>query len=120
MRIGEFARLTGVPVPDLRHLESLGLLVPGGRDRNGYRRYAVEQVTAATHLHSLVAAGLPAPLVRDLVSALEDPSHDAATRQRRLAALTAYTQALRSDPALPLLDLPAEVAAAWRAPTSRG
>ena len=105
MRIGEFARHTGIPAATLRRYEALGVLVPSGRDRNGYRRYAVEQLPLATHLHALVEAGLPAPVVAGLVRALEDRATPAAVREARLSAVAAYVEALRADPTGGLLDL---------------
>ncbi len=105
MRIGEFARATGIPAAALRRYEAAGLLIPAARDANGYRRYAVEQLPVAAHLHGLVAAGLPPALVRDLVAALEDPTAGAAERAARREAVTAYLDVLRADPTGGLLDL---------------
>lgn len=105
MRIGEFARHTGIPTATLRRYEALGLLVPSGRDRNGYRRYAVEQLPLATHLHDLVRAGLPAALVAGLVRALEDPGAPASVREARRSVVAAYLERLGADPTGGQLDL---------------
>ena len=106
MRIGEFARLTGVSVAQLRRYEAAGLLSPTTRDEFGYRRYAAAQVPMATHLHRLVQAGVPAPLVTSLVEVLEDPSVSAQVRGERIRAVAAYVDLLAADPAGGMLDLP--------------
>ena len=106
MRIGEFARLTGVPVDTLHRDEAAGLLAPTGRDAFGYRRYAAQQLALARHLHRLVEAGLPAPLVAALVGALEDPALGEAARRERIAAVAAYLELLGQDPTGGMLDLP--------------
>jgi MerR family copper efflux transcriptional regulator len=105
MRIGEFARHTGIPAATLRRYEAHGLLAPLARDHNGYRRYAVEQLPQAAHLHALVAAGLPPAVVRELVATLEDPTVSGAVREARRVAVAAYLDALRAEPTGGLLDL---------------
>lgn len=106
MRIGEFAQASGVPVERLRRYERLGLLEPASRDSYGYRRYAVERLPSATHLHRLVEAGLSPAAVKTLVDALEDPRIPLAVREARRATVAAYVEALRLDPTGGLLDLP--------------
>ena len=106
MRIGEFARLTGVSVAQLRRYEAAGLLSPTARDEFGYRRYAAAQVPMATHLHRLVQAGVPTPLVTSLVEVLEDPSVSAQVRGERIRAVAAYLDLLAADPTGGMLDVP--------------
>ncbi len=89
MRIGEFARLTGLSVAQLRRYEAAGLLSPTTRDEFGYRRYAAAQVPVAIHLHRLVQAGVPTPLAQSLVGVLEDPSVSVQVRGERIQAVAA-------------------------------
>ena len=106
MRIGEFARLTGLSVAQLRRYEAAGLLSPTTRDEFGYRRYAAAQVPVAIHLHRLVQAGVPTPLVQSLVGVLEDPSVSVQVRGERIQAVAAYLDLLAADPTGGMLDLP--------------
>lgn len=108
MRIGEFATRSGVPVRALRRLESTGLLHPIGRDVNGFRRYAVDQLPLAQRLHGLLDGGVPAALVRELVAAVEAGAARASTRSRRVGALAAYLRDIDAQPAQPMLDLSVE------------
>ncbi len=106
MRIGEFARLTGLSVAQLRRYEAAGLLSPTTRDEFGYRRYAAAQVPVAIHLHRLVQAGVPTPLAQSLVGVLEDPSVSVQVRGERIQAVAAYLDLLAADPTGGMLDLP--------------
>ncbi|MFF7214510.1 MerR family transcriptional regulator [Streptomyces sp. NPDC008238] len=72
MLIGEFASHAGTTPRMLRHYEDTGLLLPTGRDANGYRVYAQEQLPRARQIQALLASGLPATLVRRLLDALTD------------------------------------------------
>lgn len=46
-RIGEFSRITRIPVKTLHHYDTIGLLRPGRLAGNGYRLYSPSQVTQA-------------------------------------------------------------------------
>lgn len=72
MLIGEFASEAGTTRRMLRHYEDTGLLMPAGRDSNGYRMYAEEQLPRARQIRALLTAGLPTPLVGQLLDALTD------------------------------------------------
>ena len=56
----------------LRHYEDTGLLAPAGRDVNGYRTYEPHQLPRAKQVQGLMAAGIPAALVRQLLDVLSD------------------------------------------------
>ncbi|WP_082789250.1 MerR family DNA-binding transcriptional regulator [Tsukamurella pseudospumae] len=71
VKIGEFARLTGITERSLRHYEEAGLLVPD-RSANGYRDYAVELAERAGDIRDLVSAGVPVRLVADIIDAASD------------------------------------------------
>ncbi|MEM7326588.1 MAG: MerR family transcriptional regulator [Actinomycetota bacterium] len=58
LQIGEFARLTGLPVRTVRYYGDLGLLPPAEVDpSSGYRRYRVAQVERANRLIALKETG---------------------------------------------------------------
>ncbi len=71
MRIGTVARRTGVSVRLLRYYEEQGLLRPV-RGANGYREYAESDVTAVSHIRSLLAAGLPTAVIARVLHCVHD------------------------------------------------
>jgi MerR family transcriptional regulator, thiopeptide resistance regulator len=80
--VSEVARSTGISVRTLHHYDEIGLLVPSGRSRSGYRLYSDEDVQRLHHI--LVARELGMSLV-DVKRSLDDPSFDrrsALVRQR--------------------------------------
>jgi DNA-binding transcriptional MerR regulator len=44
LKIGEFAKATGLSVTTLRYYESLGLITPADRAENNYRYYRTDQI----------------------------------------------------------------------------
>ncbi|MER7558949.1 MerR family transcriptional regulator [Nocardioides sp. NPDC126508] len=72
MLIGEFAKQSGTTPRMLRHYEETGLLEPAGRDANGYRSYAPEQLARARQIQALYASGLPSAMVGQLLDALTE------------------------------------------------
>ncbi|MFI2619094.1 MerR family transcriptional regulator [Streptomyces sp. NPDC018584] len=66
MKIGELARATGVSVRLLRYYEEQGLLVPSRTD-GGHRHYGEGALTTVTRIRTLLAAGLPTRIIRDLM-----------------------------------------------------
>ncbi|MCP2329528.1 DNA-binding transcriptional MerR regulator [Hamadaea flava] len=71
MRIGALARETGVSERLLRYYEEQGLLQPT-RLANGYREYARSDVTAVSHIRSLLAAGLPTTVIAQVLHCVHD------------------------------------------------
>lgn len=70
--IGEFALLTAISIPALRHYHEVGLLVPCGVDRwTGYRRYRLGQARVARIIRTLRALEMPLDEVAPLLEALE-------------------------------------------------
>jgi DNA-binding transcriptional MerR regulator len=58
LKIGDFARLSQVPVKTLRYYDDLGLITPAHVDTfNGYRYYAVEQLPRLNRLLALKDLG---------------------------------------------------------------
>ncbi|GAA4239374.1 MerR family transcriptional regulator [Actinomadura meridiana] len=66
MRIGELARETEVSVRLLRYYEQQGLL-PAERTTGGHRQYAPDAPVTVARIRTLLAAGLPTRVIRDLM-----------------------------------------------------
>jgi len=65
LQIGEFARLTGLPVRTVRYYGDIGLLPPAQVDStSGYRRYGLDQVGRASRLMTLKDIGLSLEEIR--------------------------------------------------------
>jgi len=78
--IGEIARLARVSVRTLHHYDEIGLLVPGERGANGYRRYddvALERLQQIRYYRELGFA------LEEVATLLDDPNADAMTHLRR-------------------------------------
>jgi DNA-binding transcriptional MerR regulator len=70
--IGRFARLAGLTVPQLRHYDRRGLLVPAARDRrSGYRYYSRAQAEAARAIALLRSIDVPLADIQELLAAPE-------------------------------------------------
>ncbi|TMC03426.1 MAG: MerR family transcriptional regulator [Chloroflexi bacterium] len=70
--IGRFARLAGLSVPQLRHYDRRGLLVPVARDRrSGYRYYSEAQAAAARAIALLRSIDVPLADIQELLGAPE-------------------------------------------------
>jgi DNA-binding transcriptional MerR regulator/predicted transcriptional regulator YdeE len=68
IKIGDFAKATGVTVKALRHYESLGLLRPAWVNRyNGYRYYAPGQQTWLERILAYKQMGFPLSQICDLL-----------------------------------------------------
>lgn len=83
MRIGEVSQRTGVSARMLRHYESLGLLVPAGRNSAGYRDYGDSDLRRIFHIESLRSLGLG---LQEVGQALEDPDFSVAEVLEELIA----------------------------------
>lgn len=59
LRSRELAELAGTTPRALRHYHQIGLLPEAPRDRNGYRRYSVNDLVRVLRIRQLAAAGLP-------------------------------------------------------------
>ncbi|MFE0805342.1 MerR family transcriptional regulator [Streptomyces sp. NPDC058812] len=99
MRIGELARVTGVSVRLLRYYEEQGLLAPH-RAGGGHRHYTEAAVTEVARIRTLLAAGLPTRVIRELLPCLlgDGPEVDVCVQDRlreRLADLDARITGLQ-------------------------
>ncbi|MEV0588581.1 MerR family transcriptional regulator [Nonomuraea sp. NPDC050310] len=66
MKIGELSRETGVAVRLLRYYEAQGLL-SSHRSEGGHRHYDAEAPAAVARIRTLLAAGLPTKVIRELM-----------------------------------------------------
>ncbi|MEV6971032.1 MerR family transcriptional regulator [Hamadaea sp. NPDC051192] len=66
LKIGELSERTGVAIRLLRYYEAQGLLV-AQRSEGGHRHYGPDAVTAVARIRTLLAAGLPTRVIRDLM-----------------------------------------------------
>ena len=79
LSIGEFARLTHLPVKTLRHYHQVGVLVPDTVDpATGYRRYGTDQVGPAHLARRLRALAMPLPVVRVVLATTDEGSRNRA------------------------------------------
>jgi DNA-binding transcriptional MerR regulator len=70
--IGRFARLAGLTVPQLRHYDRRGILIPAARDRrSGYRYYSAAQAAAARAIALLRSIDVPLADIQELLAAPE-------------------------------------------------
>lgn len=75
--IGEFSRLTYLSVKTLHHYHEVGLLEPADVDgATGYRRYSLDQVSAAHLIRRLRDLDMPVAEVRDVLSATDENVRD--------------------------------------------
>jgi DNA-binding transcriptional MerR regulator len=91
MRIGDLARETGVSPRLLRYYEEQGLLT-AYRNGRGHRRYAADAPVVVAHIRSLLAAGLPTSVIRELLPCVKGPGPElehcaAPTLRKRLDEL---------------------------------
>lgn len=78
--VREVARLSGVTVRTLHHYDSIGLLVPSGRTKAGYRLYTEDDLLKLQQILLWRELGFPLPEIRRV---LDDPTFDRALALRR-------------------------------------
>jgi MerR family transcriptional regulator, thiopeptide resistance regulator len=82
--VGEVAELAGVTVRTLHHYDRIGLLAPGERAANGYRRYEAADLERLHRILSYRELGLG---LDDIARLLDDPEIDPLAHLRRQAEL---------------------------------
>ena len=94
-QVKEVARIAGISVRALHHYDEIGLLVPSGRSRAGYRLYSEDDLLRLQQILIGRELGMPLEAIK---RSLEDPSFDrraALERQREeLAARAERTAAM--------------------------
>ena len=116
LRIGEFARLTGLSVRTLRFYDAVEVLRPAEVDAlTGYRRYALQQLRIASRVVELRGLGLRLDEVREALTgglaAREMLTAARARLERSIVRQSSQLVALRArlerpDPDLELADAP--------------
>jgi len=71
--VGELSRLCGLTVRTLHHYDEIGLLVPQGRTRAGYRQYGTEDITRLQQILYFRELGFG---LGEIARVLEDPKVD--------------------------------------------
>src|SRR5215204_2108941 len=69
LKIGEVARLAGVPAKTLRYYEDIGLISPAGRTGSGYRLYGWRELEQIEFIRRAKLMGLTLEQIRGLVEA---------------------------------------------------
>ena len=73
MKIGEFARMTGMPISVLRHYDKEGLLCPDYVDNfSGYRYYSADQIGQVHKIELLKSGGLSLKEIREILRKADD------------------------------------------------
>ena len=72
LKIGEAARLAGVPAKTLRYYEDIGLISPAGRTASGYRLYGWRELEQIEFVRRAKLMGLTLDRIRSLVATAED------------------------------------------------
>jgi DNA-binding transcriptional MerR regulator len=67
MKIGDVARLSGLPIKSIRYYERRGLLEPAARSESGYRIYGAEEVARLEFIKRAKLLGLTLEEIRELV-----------------------------------------------------
>ncbi|GIH80400.1 MerR family transcriptional regulator [Planobispora longispora] len=75
MKIGELARESGANPRLLRYYEEQGLL-RSERSGGGHRRYPENAVAVVRNIRTLLAAGLPTAVIREVLPCIEGPGPD--------------------------------------------
>jgi DNA-binding transcriptional MerR regulator len=107
LKIGEVARLAGVPAKTLRYYEDMGLISPAGRTASGYRLYGWRELEQIEFVRRAKLMGLTLEQIRGLVRVAEEGIPSGVLRhldellerkleetERRLEELRAFRESL--------------------------
>lgn len=105
MNIGQAAKLSGLPAKTIRYYEEIGLIVPRGRQDNGYRDYDTRDIHMLSFVRRARELGFSVEQCRELVALYNDRNRASADVkavatshideiERRIAELTAIKATL--------------------------
>lgn len=100
LQIGDVAERTGLSLRTVRHYEEVGLLVPAGRSKGGFRLYTETAVERLLVIKQMKPLGFPLEQMRDVLEtldALADPATPAERRQGLQAALADHHRAVAAS-----------------------
>ena len=111
LKIGEFARLTGVAARTLRFYEEKGLIDPAARTAAGYRLYGPEEAARLAFVKRAKRLGLSLDEIKELTDLINDSSRGkvisrleealesrVAETEQRMAELTEFRETFLRDP----------------------
>lgn len=78
MNIGEAAVRSQLPAKTLRYYEDIGLVVPSGRQSNGYRDYSEQDVHRLGFVQRARSLGFSVEQCRELLALYKDPKRASA------------------------------------------
>lgn len=81
MKIGEVARLAGMPAKTLRYYEEVGLISPASRTDSGYRLYGWRELEQIEFVRRAKLIGLTLDQIRDLVKVAGEGRSNAVLHQ---------------------------------------
>lgn len=73
MNIGEASTRSNLPAKTLRYYEDIGLVVPSGRQSNGYRDYSEQDVHRLGFIQRARSLGFSVEQCRELLALYHDP-----------------------------------------------
>ena len=73
MNIGEASARSHLPAKTLRYYENIGLVVPSGRQSNGYRDYSEQDVHRLGFIQRARSLGFTVEQCRELLALYNDP-----------------------------------------------
>ncbi|MFW6198410.1 MAG: MerR family transcriptional regulator [Acidobacteriota bacterium] len=82
-RVGQVADLAGVTVRTLHHYDEIGLLVPSGRSRAGYRLYTRDDIERLQQIRFHRELGMPLEEIRRVLDARDFDARAALREHRR-------------------------------------
>ncbi|MBY8976437.1 Cu(I)-responsive transcriptional regulator [Rhodobacteraceae bacterium NNCM2] len=78
MKIGEAAKLVGLPVKTVRYYADIGLVSPGARSESGYREFTPIELNKLIFARRARAFGFTIDQTRELLSLYEDSNRSSA------------------------------------------
>lgn len=111
MNISKAAEMASLPTKTVRYYANIGLVIPGGRTRSGYRDYGMGDVRKLIFVRRARAFGFSIDQCRELLRLYQDDKRTSEEVRRLAAERLADIEAKQRDLQLLRDDLAALVAA---------